>query len=451
MIWLLLVGALFGYFAYAVAALTSGPSESNRIFLPGKTTHGHHQIELACTACHADPFGGKEVLQNACVNCHGQELREADDSHPIKKFTDPRNASRLELVDARYCISCHAEHHPEMTREMGVTLADDFCFHCHADIGSERASHQGMDFASCGTAGCHNFHDNRALYEDFLVRHATQAALLDDPSVPELSPAEIIAQLGDYPHGRYPLTELTLDDADAPVDETGDDVLMGDWLASAHASAGVNCSACHSQVSDSQPVARWVPKPDHEVCMTCHATETEGFLASKHGMRLSVGMEPMTPGHARISMNPEQADQELTCTTCHGAHRFDTRRAAVDSCVSCHADSHTQAYEGSPHHQLWVKELEGELAQGQGVSCATCHMPRVTERHGALLTTLVEHNQNATLRPNEKMIRSTCMSCHGLAFSIDSLADAGLIENNFRGSPSVHVESIDMAVARDSQ
>ena len=35
-----------------------------------------------------------------------------------------------------------------------------------------RPSHAGLGFAGCALAGCHNYHDNRALYEDFLVAHA---------------------------------------------------------------------------------------------------------------------------------------------------------------------------------------------------------------------------------------------------------------------------------------
>jgi len=42
-----------------------------------------------------------------------------------------------------------------------------------------------------------------------------------------------------------------------------------------------------------------------------------------------------------------------------------------------------------------------------------------------------------------------CMSCHGLGFSIDALADPELINKNFNGKPAKHVESIDMAVAKD--
>jgi hypothetical protein len=48
------------------------------------------------------------------------------------------------------------------------------------------------------------------------------------------------------------------------------------------------------------------------------------------------------------------------------------------------------------------------------------------------------------------MIRDVCLSCHGLAFSIDALADRLLIESNFQGRPSRHIESIDMAARRAS-
>ena len=74
-------------------------------------------------------------------------------------------------------------------------------------------------------------------------------------------------------------------------------------------------------------------------------------------------------------------------------------------------------------------------------------MPQ-TEKGGKVLT---NHNQNDTLRPNEKMIRATCMSCHGLGFAIDALADPALIANNFSGQPMRHVESIDWALKRVEQ
>lgn len=67
------------------------------------------------------------------------------------------------------------------------------------------------------------------------------------------------------------------------------------------------------------------------------------------------------------------------------------------------------------------------------------------ERRGKIAT---NHNQNDNLRPNEKMIRTVCLDCHGLAFSLDALADTDLIRRNFSGRPTVHVESIEWAVRR---
>jgi hypothetical protein len=61
---------------------------------------------------------------------------------------------------------------------------------------------------------------------------------------------------------------------------------------------------------------------------------------------------------------------------------------------------------------------------------------------------IAEHNQNDNLRPNEKMLRSVCMQCHGLGFSIDALADRELVEKNFSEKPDVHIESLDMVKKR---
>jgi hypothetical protein len=119
--------------------------------------------------------------------------------------------------------------------------------------------------------------------------------------------------------------------------------------------------------------------------------------------------------------------------------------------LNCHADEHSLAFLSSPHGELWV---DPTLDYNKKVTCATCHLPRIEsdkrDADGKRLSR-VEHNQNATLRPNEKMIRPTCMNCHSLEFSIDALADPELIRNNFNGQPAQHVESIDWALKRASQ
>ncbi|WP_223826068.1 cytochrome c3 family protein [Spongiibacter pelagi] len=396
----------------------------------GEMTHGHHQIAMECSACHTDPFGGKEILQNACVDCHGEELSAVRDSHPKSKFTNPRNADRIEKLDARFCIACHVEHRLDKTNAMGVTLPNDFCFECHQEIGEERPSHAGMGFETCASAGCHNFHDNQALYEDFLLEHA------NEPMFAEV--AKVLARNAqDY--RKTEATPLTADDADGVV---VNQEITSHWLGSAHAEAGVNCSGCHASETQTK---NWVQHPDHQVCANCHEQETAGFLAGKHGMKMGLGLPPMRVAEARIPMHPEAAHKSLSCSSCHEPHRVDTQYAAVEACSSCHASTHVQNFKASPHAQIAVNKPDAEEEQ---VTCATCHMPRTVAPNGRVS---VEHNQNANLRPNEKMIRGVCMDCHSLSFSIDALADPELIERNFSGRPSVHIPSIEMSLERDKK
>lgn len=432
--------------------------ETRATLLIGETTSGHHQIELACGACHTKEFGGTEAVEKSCHGCHAAELEKVKDSHPLKKFRDPRNAARLEKLAANKCITCHTEHKPRITGAMGVTLPEDYCALCHEDVGKNRPSHEGLAFTTCATAGCHNYHDNTALYEDFLEKHGSAPALAANP-VTKLRTEDVeIEAAGDA------ITDLTA--ADAPAAHGADSAVNAEWLASSHAQAGVNCSGCHApeQKTAETISAHWVEKPGHAQCATCHEGQAETWRAGKHGMRLADNMRletaglfglyadkplpPMRPELARLPMQSKVAHQDLTCTSCHGAHGFDTVKAQVESCTSCHADDHTAAYLGSKHHELWKAEVAGTGEKGSGVSCASCHMPRHWREQGFDEVLLTNHNQNANLRPNEKMIRSVCMDCHGLGFAIDALADKSLVQNNFKGKPATHVESIDWVMRR---
>ncbi len=319
--------------------------EDADVFLPGQTSHGHSQIEMQCNVCHT-PLTG--VKQESCLECHATELAAANDSHPPKKFLDPRNADRVAALDARLCITCHREHVPELTRAMGVTMPEDYCFRCHATIGEERPSHVGLSFQTCASSGCHNFHDNRALYEDFLVKHAKSPDLSDTV----LTPLCDFAVRYRHAHPEA-ARQLTVAQHNGPADRAYDPALLAAWAETAHARAGVNCQDCHS---DPAADTQWVERPTHAVCATCHEAEREGFLRGHHGMRLAQGLSPMTPGRSRMVMQAEAADRALTCVSCHNAHTFDTRHAAVKACMGCHNDQHTRAYLDSKHYTLWENE-----------------------------------------------------------------------------------------------
>lgn len=412
-----------------------------RVFLPGRTTDGHYQIELACGACHTPWMG---VREQACYDCHEAELKAANDSHPKSKFTDPRNAGRLKNIQADDCVTCHREHLPDQTRAMGVTMPDDYCYYCHQQTLKDVPSHKNFAFNSCKTSGCHNFHDNSALYKDFLLKHAHEPKTKDSAVVPKRDLLAYLIESGVIKK-RAP---LNAEQQDAPASAKKDSKVLHDWATTAHAKAGVNCTDCHLVEDKASRTKHWSDRLSDTACAVCHREEVEGFLGGKHGMRLAQHLSPMTPGMARLSMKPEAAQRELGCASCHAAHDFDTRTAAVESCLSCHNDAHSLAYKKSRHYEIWLDEQSDGASGGGGVSCATCHLPREVEGAGGDAHVLVRHNQNFNLRPNEKMIRTVCLDCHGLAFSIDALADAALVNTNFIGRPSSHVESIDMALRR---
>jgi cytochrome c3-like protein len=428
---------------YLTAAMTTESVGGRTLFLPGATTGGHHQIEASCTSCHT-PF--KAVSNDACLRCHSAELAVVADSHPRSKFTDPRNADLLTKLDALTCTTCHAEHKPDMTRPMDVTLPDDYCYTCHADVGRDRPSHAGMTFDSCASAGCHNYHDNTSLYEDFLARNGHGPELRERPRVSSRALLDRLRRAG-----TVPATGTSFLPADAPPTVRVERERLRSWETAVHARAGANCKACHSLPTGSGSAGsdrRWTTRPGERLCAICHDGEVNGFMAGKHGMRLAIGLPPMRPAMARLPMKSAVRDRELSCSSCHSAHAFDTRRAAVTACLECHDDSHSSAYLTSPHYMLWQREQSGSAAPGTGVSCATCHMPRIRTQNEGIDVVSVQHNQNANLRPNEKMIRTVCLDCHGLGFSIDALADPKLVTTNFNGKPARRVASIEMALKR---
>lgn len=494
LLWILWISlSLVGTAAVAAWMLVGG---DRRELLIGETTGVHHQFEIACETCHAaEPFSearkASQKMNKTCVDCHKEELEISNDSHPQKKFKNPRMADYWAKIDARFCTSCHIEHRPEITRAGAVTLAMNYCVACHSegeqDVRKNRPSHAGLEFDTCASAGCHNFHDNRALYEDFLVKEAGHPWLKPAPggSTP---PHALSAAARSAPAALKAEMETWLKAGEAVAPESRlTKAAVDDWVASGHAKAGVNCAGCHAPKLEKEGEAdlaaieaAWIEKPAQSVCGDCHRDEKKTFQIGRHGMRghpkiaeprrlgkqlRSLGLgdyedslpaamkawledpappETMSVAEARAPMHDKAHGLSLTCSTCHSAHKADRVFAAVEACASCHADQHTAEYFDSPHHELWKAEISGAAPAGTGVSCADCHMPKIQK--GERIFT--NHNQNDVLRPNEKMIRPVCLDCHGLEFAIDALADPDLVARNFKGRPTVHIDSVEWAVRR---
>ena len=265
-------------------------------------------------------------------------------------------------------------------------------------------SHANLGFDSCASAGCHNFHDNRALYEDFLVKHAGEPWLASSP----VHALAALARTQEQPAESVLVRERPI----APAAALADSSVLDNWVDSGHDVAGVGCAACHAaSVAEDAPLAEiedhWIDSPPMALCEDCHRAQARTFALGRHGMRShpliakprdpdrilgKLGLDAalpetavdwladrplarrITPAEARLPMRADASHRSLHCGTCHTPHDVDTRRAAVQACASCHDDRHNRAYFESPHHTRWRAELAGAAPPGAGVSCATCHM-----------------------------------------------------------------------------
>jgi len=386
------------------------------VFLPGRTSDGHHAIEQSCNSCHA---AFDAVPNKNCSGCHAAELK--DDTHPVKLFDDPRWADMLQKINALECVTCHREHE---VLPRSVSIDKSFCYPCHDDVTDKRESHKNLSPTSCWDAGCHNYHDNTALNIAFLAKRMGKSAA---------PPAGAVLARAAFPPKAEPAPP------DGPSGKLRSEEILRAWRGSSHAQRSVNCSDCHGKPSfDDAPTA--------SACTRCHAFEVESFGRGKHGASLSVKLPALTPVDARRPMNAEAMDRPVNCSACHDPHGVNTRKAAAESCLGCHGDRHSRSFKGSKHGRQFFSET-GARPSATGVSCATCHMPRVRlngERDGRVV---VNHNNSWTLLPRDRMVKQVCLGCHDLEFSIDSIFDERLIQNNFQGTPVKRHETLKMVEA----
>ena len=224
--------------------------------------------------------------------------------------------------------------------------------------------------------------------------------------------------------------------------------INGQWATSAHALNDVNCASCH-QAGETKA---FVANPTHESCRSCHENSVETFLLGKHGIRLLEEMSPLTPAMARLPMKHDAFDKQMNCNACHNVHTVDTTQAAVDSCLTCHNDSHSLNYKNSKHAESVFANRELPRPSDQMVTCATCHLPRTAQdKVNGTTVVKVNHNNTHNLKPQDRMVGDVCMNCHGLEYSFNSIFDDALVEANFDRPPTLSLETFDLMEAAEKR
>ena len=215
------------------------------------------------------------------------------------------------------------------------------------------------------------------------------------------------------------------------------------WQGSAHGLAEINCSSCHEDGDTN----KFIAVPDQESCRSCHESQVETFLLGKHGIRTLEGLSPLTPKMAQLPMKETALDKQMNCNTCHDVHSVNTFTASVDSCLTCHNDTHSLNYENSRHAELFAGEGTLPRPSAVSVTCATCHLPRQEVNNFVH----VNHNNTYTLLPRDRMVKEVCMNCHSVEYSYNSIFDDELVEENFARSPTLKLETFDLIRALEKK
>ncbi len=175
----LLFGVVIFLSSVAMALLLFFLSSPNWVLAPGRMMPGHATV--SCGECHKPAqgtarqqvqanvdywvglrgqgayFGNLPVAGAACASCHERKA----DTHPTYRFREPRFLDAVNRLDARDCLSCHAEH-----KDRRVLAKADKCELCHTKLVVKNdpldiphaALIANADWPSC--LGCHDYHGN---------------------------------------------------------------------------------------------------------------------------------------------------------------------------------------------------------------------------------------------------------------------------------------------------
>jgi hypothetical protein len=217
------------------------------------------------------------------------------------------------------------------------------------------------------------------------------------------------------------------------------------WADSVHASAGLDCSACHAEHGE-------YPHPEREdasareyavarslACAGCHEEQAKEFADGVHSLMLQAGKR-----------------EAAVCSDCHDPHAVkrltdpdhgtllpEARLAIPRTCARCHSAIYEQ-YQGSAHGAALLGQGNPDVPtciDCHGVHrisdprtarfrlhspkiCSSCHTDAVRmARYGlstAVLKTYVADFHGATVtlfektRPDQQTNKPVCYDCHGI-------------------------------------
>ena len=271
-----------------------------------------------------------------------------------------------------------------------MTLPADFCAACHQDVARERPSHAGFAFDGLRRA--------RGATASTTTAGSTRASSPGTSTSPRCSPRRACPRARRRrPEGHVAAARRrTRRRPRAPRRAR-----RGPRVGGQRARAGRRrCAACHDVPDGATGMGMERPARRRRLRRAATPHELARLRPRPaRDARAPPGSRRSRPRWPRLPMRPEARDVPLGCESCHGAHAYDTRQAAVDACLGCHDDRHSRAYQATRHfHRSGSARSRARPRPGSGVSCATCHLPRRVDRQRGADVIRVDHDQNDNLQ-----------------------------------------------------
>lgn len=257
------------------------------------------------------------------------------------------------------CADCHDDEDPH------ERTAPADCADCHDDAAEAfaRGVH-GESHAENGPASawpavdpcsvCHGVHDTRAVADPESRAHFKNVAATCGTCHGDIGVVQ-----------RFGLSTAPFDNYRQSVHGVTD----GD--SERHGAVCTDCHRAHLVLRANDPESLINPFRIPRTCGACHATESEEYLGSVHGIAFEHG----------VSSSP-------TCTDCHGIHSIKMvpeegatpleERLVRSTCSVCHASETLMSEHGvAPAHVSTYRATYHGLAAQRGSSvvadCASCH------------------------------------------------------------------------------
>lgn len=366
----------FGHIVIAWCIATPRVSAAQDFFSssPGalSASHGRWDKPTECNACHD---GGRDVVQQKCLDCHDhQDLKQRIAAG------DGFHASAL--VKGKACESCHTEHKGRGKDIMGWSSIQGGEKGFDHELAGWRLSGK---HATTPCAECHKDKNQQGL-RTFLGLDKLCGSCHKDDQPHEIERKSLLACERCH-------TESVWNPAKANSDFDHDDKNDAAMpLVGAH--VDVSCAKCHPKSLFNLPE----DPPDGCGNSGCHNSPHEGHLFGKKACTLCHSPKFQTLAKIRFDHDRNTkfdlgAHQKLACEKCH------TKSLGVNkpnrSCeqVGCHANDNA-------HENRFA-------AYGAPPRCETCHTSGNTWKRN-----IFDHNKETRFALTAAHAQATCRDCH---------------------------------------